>query len=290
MMRTPSQGEPPDLDPLREAAAALPNSPGVYVFYGEGGGLPLYVGKSVAVRSRVQAHLRTTAEARMLSQTRRIICHSTAGELGALLLESALIKSLQPLYNQRLRRTRRLCAWRLETGALPELVDARAVDFSPGHGCERLYGLFATTQAAQAWLRELAAEHHLCLGVLGLERTGGAHRPCFRYQLKRCRGACVGQEPRVHHDERLHAAAQALALQVWPRPKALALIEQGPTGRAVHVVRQWRLLGTVSDLDQAQRMTQVVAEFDADLYKILVRPVLQVLAGYPDALPALWLD
>ena len=51
---------------LKEAIQDLPNAPGVYVFHGEEGDLPLYIGKSVNLRNRVLSHLRTVEEARML--------------------------------------------------------------------------------------------------------------------------------------------------------------------------------------------------------------------------------
>ena len=54
---------------LREAIENLPTEPGVYVFHGEDGDLPLYIGKSINLRHRVMSHLRTVEEARMLRQT-----------------------------------------------------------------------------------------------------------------------------------------------------------------------------------------------------------------------------
>ena len=38
---------------LRSAIAELPRAPGVYVFHGDDGDLPLYIGKSVNRRNRV---------------------------------------------------------------------------------------------------------------------------------------------------------------------------------------------------------------------------------------------
>ena len=93
---------------LGELVCDLPRAPGVYVFHGDGK-LPLYIGKSVDIRSRVQSHLRNPDEARMMAQTRRIEAIETAGEIGALLLESHLIKTQSPLFNQRLRRIKKLC-------------------------------------------------------------------------------------------------------------------------------------------------------------------------------------
>lgn len=93
---------------LRPWLEALPKQPGVYIFHGESDTLPLYIGKSVNIRSRVLSHLRTPDEAAMLRQSRRITWFQTAGEMGALLLEARLIKEQQPLFNKRLRRNRQL--------------------------------------------------------------------------------------------------------------------------------------------------------------------------------------
>lgn len=98
---------------LRPWLEALPKLPGVYQFHGDSDTMPLYIGKSVNLRSRVLSHLRTPEEAAMLRQSRRITWQRTAGELGALLLEARLIKEQQPLFNKRLRRNKQLCAWLL---------------------------------------------------------------------------------------------------------------------------------------------------------------------------------
>ena len=92
----------------------------VYFFYAEGDSIPLYIGKSIDIRSRLLSHLRAPEEARMLRQAQRIEYPQTAGEIGALLLESRLIKELQPLKHKRLRRQQRLCSLRIrdETGRL----------------------------------------------------------------------------------------------------------------------------------------------------------------------------
>ena len=52
--------EPPFEDPvhLRPFLDELPAAPGVYVFHGEEGDLPVYIGKSVNLRQRVLSHLR----------------------------------------------------------------------------------------------------------------------------------------------------------------------------------------------------------------------------------------
>ena len=84
---------PPHLPP--ELADDLPEGPGVYLFRGEAGAL-LYVGKSRNVRSRVFAHFaaehRSGKESKLTRQVRQVEWMETGGELGALLLESRLVK------------------------------------------------------------------------------------------------------------------------------------------------------------------------------------------------------
>ncbi len=137
---------------------ALPTAPGVYVFHGEDGDLPLYIGKSINLRSRVLSHLRNPDEANLLRQTRRITHIRTAEEIGALLLEASLIKQQLPLLNQKLRRHRQLCSLRLVNGQ-PEVVDSKDINFATEPA---LYGLFASRHAAIEGLRQLADQHRLC--------------------------------------------------------------------------------------------------------------------------------
>ncbi len=91
----------------------LPESPGVYVFYGDSK-TPLYVGKSINIKERVLNHfindVASPSEMKIARQVTSIQTLETVGELGALFKESELIKELQPLYNKKLRNKRGLIA------------------------------------------------------------------------------------------------------------------------------------------------------------------------------------
>lgn len=254
---------------LRATLADLPAAPGVYIFHGKEGDLPLYIGKSVNLRQRVLSHLRTVEEARMLRQTRRISHLRTAGGIGALLLEAQLIKTQHPLFNQKLRRSRQLCALTLQDG-LPRVVEARQVDFA--HTPD-LYGLFASRHAALDGLRALADTHRLCLGAMGLEKLAPG-RPCFRAMVHRCAGVCRGDESLQAHHDRLAGALRDLALITWPYAGAIGIEEQWEDERQIHVVRNWCYLGSAPTLAQARALDSVTASFDADSYKILCKPIL----------------
>lgn len=248
----------------------LPRSTGVYIFWGEGS-LPIYIGKSVDIRGRVLAHLRTEEEAEMMAQSRRVEFIETAGEMGALLLEARLIKQLYPLFNVRLRRLRKLCAIRLNGspgGLLPDIVCGQTV---VPHQPQDLYGLFGSVHAAQGKLRELADQHRLCMGLLGLEKIGP--RGCFGLQVRTCLGACVGREDRKLHDARLLDALQDMKVRAWPFAGAVDLVERSGDWVQRHRLQDWRHLGTWCS--RAGPMQALGAQdFDLDTYKILVKPVM----------------
>lgn len=253
--------------------AALPQASGIYIFEDEYG-KPLYIGKSVNIRSRVLSHLRTPDEARLLQQSARVTFQRTAGEIGALLLESRLIKQMQPVHNKKLRRTREMCAFRLIDGA-PDVVYARDLDFSRA---QNLYGLFATRRAALEKLRELVEAHRLCPALCGLEARAGAGRACFACQLGRCAGACAGREPPAQHAQRLQAALEALRVITWPYTGAIGIVESDGNMRQMHVIDHWCYLGTLDEpFGKGARPAARGHEpgrFDIDTYAILVKPLL----------------
>src|SRR3954468_10521382 len=82
----------------RPPPAALPHEPGVYVFR-DADGRPLYVGKSIDLRTRARSHF--TSGAAWTAQAEHVDHQVTESELGALLLEDRLIKALKPPGNTR---------------------------------------------------------------------------------------------------------------------------------------------------------------------------------------------
>lgn len=270
---------------LRPFLRELPAVPGVYLFHSDSDTMPLYIGKSVNIRSRVLSHLRTADEAAMLRQSRRITWICTAGEIGALLLEARLIKEQQPLFNKRLRRTRQLCSLQL-TDRTVQVVYAREVDFSQ---TPHLFGLFAHRRAALQALQSLADEQKLCYGLLGLEPLSRG-RACFRSALKRCAGACCGKESPEAHQLRLQEALERLRVICWPWKSAIALKESTAELTQYHIINNWLWLGAVSTLDEATTLARMPAGFDHDGYKILCRPVMsgqyEIIELDPENAPA----
>lgn len=250
---------------------ALPEGPGVYLFYGENE-LPLYIGKAKDIRKRVLSHFATDhsspKEMSLAQQVRRIDFIATGGEIGALLKESALIKQMQPSHNRQLRRNSELCTLTLtDHGAglvVPVITYARDLDFGDKHG---IYGLFKSAKQATALLLELADEFGLCHSVLGLEKVRPGS-PCFAHQVKKCRGACVAAEPLAAHTVRLMQGLGQLRLQSWPFSGPAALRE----GDEMLIIDRWAYLGTArADEDIWPLLEQQRPQFDRDSYRILTK-------------------
>jgi DNA polymerase-3 subunit epsilon len=85
----------------RPDLSSLPKDPGVYIFR-DADGRPLYVGKSVCLRTRARAHFTTPAV--WTGQAEHVDYQPTESELGALLLENRLIKALKPPGNTLLKK------------------------------------------------------------------------------------------------------------------------------------------------------------------------------------------
>jgi DNA polymerase-3 subunit epsilon len=262
---------PPYLD--RAMVDAIPEAPGVYLLYGEGGTL-LYVGKSKAMRSRVLAHfaesLRSSREMQLAREVRHVEWQRTAGELGALLREAELVKQLLPVYNRQLRRAAQLCGYAVDATRL-RLV----TDFSLDQ-LEHVHGAFRSKRAALAALRTLADDHRLCLQSLGF---GTARKgACFRQQIGRCAGLCAGQETAHAHLARVAQALAGMKNAAWPWRGPVGVVEEDPecAKTEVHVVHQWCYLGTAKTEDDVPALLEGArrARFDPDQYKILLRHLM----------------
>ncbi len=268
---------PPNID--KSIVDELPEKPGCYIFYGEHKA-PIYIGKSISIRSRVMSHFQAALtqrkEMKLSLQIREIDWIETSGELGALLLESRLIKDRMPSMNIKLRRSKDLCAWKIQADAegilVPRLVSHH--DLSPGLQ-DDIYGLFYSKREANTYLKSIAKKHRLCESLLGLEkRTEG--KSCFGYQIKQCTGVCIGKSPIKLHNLQLTTALQLLKVQIWPYQGPIAIKE----GEQMHVIDRWCYLGSAinhDELDELMRFSD--AEFDLDIYKILQK-ALSATAKY----------
>jgi DNA polymerase-3 subunit epsilon len=255
----------------------IPSRPGVYLFYAENR-QPLYIGKSIDLRSRVKGHfhaaLTNRKEMKLAIQVRDIDWIETAGEFGALLLESRLIKEKLPSLNIKLRRSKDLCAWQLtESGEHIQVQLVNHQDLQPGRQ-NNLYGLFYSKREALASLQSIAKKNQLCEAILGLEKRQG-QGPCFGFHVKQCNGACIGTESAAIHNLRVKTALLKLKVATWPYVGAIAIQEGGD----LHLFDHWCYLGTAANEAEVEELlSESQPEFDLDIYKI-IRKALQGISS-----------
>jgi DNA polymerase-3 subunit epsilon len=269
----------PRLPPQVDAAVAdeLPEAPGAYLFHGDGDEL-LFVGKAKNLATRVPAHFaepRARREQELWRRVRRIEWIETAGEFGALVAETRLVRERRPLLNRRQHGAEEL--WTIRLGADAEgpkaaiaPLDAQA---EPAEG----FGMFRRRIDAERALDGLAREHGLCAKRIGRETGPGA---CVAQALGRCRGACIGQEPRAVHALRVRMALSGLRRRDWPFPGRIGIRERDWRGiEETLVFDRWRYLGTMTGAGDADHLPADRGVFDPDIYRILTGFLERPVAG-----------
>ncbi len=257
---------------------SLPESAGVYVFFGDEK-TPLYIGKSVNIKERVLSHFSgdytSSKEMHISQQIKRIETYPTSGEFGALLKESTMIKQMQPLYNRRLRASRKMVLLKKKTDkeGYTQLYCEDATSIDP-ESLENILGVFKSKKAAKQFILDACKKYHLCEKLLSLEKTKGA---CFGHRLGSCYGACVGQELAIRYNVRVIEAFGGNSLIKWPFPGPIVVTEKDPIEKTTthFVLDKWCVLGSVSGGEDNGFPQDATYSFDVDTYKILLSHLSQ---------------
>lgn len=201
---------PPNLPPDR--VAALPDAAGVYYFWDATGRL-LYVGKSINIRKRIAQHFAVEFKSRKSNEFKNSITditwELTGSELVALLYESHLIKLHKPQYNRAQRRSVFATGIFLDENAAGYLTFRFGKADTPGK-----QPVIALTNAfkAKGFLFHKVGRFQLCQKLCDLYRTA-PNASCFDYQVRRCAGACVGQEPKEEYNKRVLEAVASFTFE-----------------------------------------------------------------------------
>jgi DNA polymerase-3 subunit epsilon len=176
LARKIAKEERPDL-------SALPSDPGVYIFRNEAG-QPLYVGKSVSLRSRARAHF--CAPSGWTDRAAIVDYRPTHSELGALVLENRLIKEWRPTGNKALKRTDQWAFIRCRLDIEYPVLEA-APDPAPGNAIN--VGPIKGLRTAQDIADQLTSMFRLrhCGRKLHLREHASAYG-----QMGRCCSPCLG--------------------------------------------------------------------------------------------------
>src|SRR3954466_2986313 len=207
--RVPKE-ERPDL-------SKLPRDPGVYVFR-DARGRPLYVGKSVSLRTRARAHF--CAPAGWTERAEVVDYKPTNSELGALVLENRLIKQWRPPGNRALKRTDGWVYLRCRLD-IPFPVLEVAREPAPGHAVN--VGPLKGRDAAEELADQLNSLFLLrrCGRKLRLRPHASAYG-----QMGRCMSPCLGDLDPNAYRRKLDEALGLFSAEGDAGETLLAMVEE----------------------------------------------------------------
>ena len=192
----PPPDPPDDASPadLKQAIAALPAQPGVYLFRDRNGVL-LYVGKAKRLDQRVRSHFQDPAALgpRQVVLTRRtasIEYIAVDSEIDALLLEATLVRERQPPYNVRLKDDKRYPYLRVSwQEPFPRLTVVRRVEKDGA----RYFGPYTEVKSLRALLRltQTIFPMRTCTDIDAHIQAG---RECLEFHIGRCTGPCIAAQ------------------------------------------------------------------------------------------------
>lgn len=169
----------------------LPNRIGVYKFFG-GGGKLLYIGKAVDIKKRVKQHFDRPHDDRiqdMLSRIVKVEYDLTDTVVEALILESLLIRKLQPKYNIRAKDDKTFLGIYITKEKFPRVFPARPTAKNLPKGT--FYGPYTQAGQVRQALKILRRIFPWCNDKSS--NTAQTGRPCFYFHLKLCPGPCAAK-------------------------------------------------------------------------------------------------
>ena len=260
---------------LREKAAQLPESPGVYLFK-DAGGTVLYVGKARNLRSRVRSYFLESRwiDAKTGSLVREIADLETivvGNEREALALEHNLIKQYRPKFNVVLR----------DDKTYPYIKFTAAEKYPRVYFTRRIkkdgslyFGPYFPSSLARRILHFV--HKRFLVPSCTVDLTRSHPRPCLQYYIKRCLGPCVAG---LTTDERYAEAARDVRLFLEGRRHDLikSLEQRMAVAAEKELFEQaaaYRdLLRTLEDIEERQRIAAAQGD-DTDVLAYYAEPPL----------------
>lgn len=179
----------------------FPDNPGVYLMHDEVGKV-IYVGKAKCLKERLASYYNhpmgyTRKMDGLLQSVQAIETRILGSELEALLVESRLIKELQPRYNVQLRNYEHYPFIKIDVNAdFPRVTATREVHADGG----RYFGPFNSRRAVDATIEVIQKIFPVRTCTRTLPPRAKPSDPCLRYHLGRCAAPCRGNADKaIYH-------------------------------------------------------------------------------------------
>jgi len=193
---------------IRDMVKKLPNKPGIYRMISASLKV-LYVGKAKDLKKRVISYSHVdklpNRLKRMVSELQTIEIVTTSTEVEALLLESNLIKKLQPKYNVLLKDDKSFPYILLTAHDYPRALKHRGPKTEKG----TYFGPFANAAAVEETI--LTMQRLFQMRNCSDSYFEHRNRPCLQYHIKRCTAPCVGKITAGEYKESVQSAKSFLS-------------------------------------------------------------------------------
>jgi len=262
---------------LREKAAQLPLSPGVYL-YKDSGGRVIYVGKAKSLRLRVRSYfsddrLADVKTGTLISEAIDVDYILVDNEKEALALENNLIKQWQPRFNILLRDDKTYPYIKLTAEKYPRVYVTRRLRKDGA----TYYGPYFPGNLAHRLVHFI--HRHFLVPSCKVDLTRYHPKPCLQYHIHRCLGPCVEG---LTTDEAYGRAVRHVRLFLEGRHGDLAAELRARMEAASEATRFEEaaslrdLLATAEELDERQKMAAAKGG-DIDIFAVYAEPPLVAL-------------
>ena len=126
---------------------------------------------------------------------------------------------------------------------------------------------------AKKFLEKIADESNLCNKLLGLEPQD--EKPCFKFHLNKCFGACAKKESVNDYNKRFLEAFAKVKYKKWPFDSPVCVIERSHETYEsdIHIIDKWCYLGTFNEYEVSGNLESISSDddliFDLDIYRLL---------------------
>ena len=257
----------------------FPTTPGVYLM-SDAAGEVIYVGKAKRLRDRLASYYsQPLGYTRKMDGLLQSVVHIETRELGseleALLVESQLIKALQPRYNVQLKNHERYPFIKVNLNSpFPRFYATREIAADGA----RYFGPFRSGRIVEVTLELIHKVLPIRTCLRSLPPEAPASEPCLRYHLKRCPAPCKGAlSPDAQRDYRA-SVLEACAFLGGERDDLIARLK-----------REMYEASARQDYERAARLRDALRDADQVLLgQRLVTGAVEannLLIAYPSAVP-----